>query len=84
MVVPGELVGIQIGSSNSAVTPTDYRLASRIPHGRRARSQLSAVRMPTLDWDNNTRFYKRLVRYLLLSIQAIRYNFGEIFDVPQW
>ena len=34
-LLPGELIGIQIGSGDSPVTPQDTRLASRIPHGNR-------------------------------------------------
>jgi hypothetical protein len=35
-LLPGELIGIQIGSGNTAVTPQDAKLANRISHGQRA------------------------------------------------
>lgn len=41
-LLPGELIGIQIGSSDAAVTPQDFQMASRIPHGRRT-AVVSAV-----------------------------------------
>jgi len=35
-LLPGELIGIQVGSGNTPVTPQDIKLAARIPHGQRA------------------------------------------------
>jgi len=85
MVVPGELVGIQIGSANSSVTPTDYRLASRIPHGRRAPVTVISRQDANLTGDNNNQvlsgwygtFYYPFKQFDVTSVKFLMYRSGS-------
>jgi hypothetical protein len=85
MVMPGELIGIQIGSSNTPVTPTDYRLAGRIPHGRRAPVSVPSRQDASLTDDNDQQslgnwygtFYYPRHQFDVTSIKLPLYRSGS-------
>ncbi|MDO8614515.1 MAG: hypothetical protein Q7T33_02110 [Dehalococcoidia bacterium] len=84
-LMPGELIGIQIGSSSAAVTPTDNRLASRIPHGRSAPVPAAARQDANLAGDtsdqNLTSWYGCLYvpkkQFDLTSVKFLLYRTGS-------
>ncbi len=55
-LLPGELIGIQLGNSNQAVTPQDKYLIQRIPHGQRTPVSPAASLDAVITGDNN-QFY---------------------------
>jgi hypothetical protein len=85
IVLPGELVGIQIGSSNTPVTPGDYRLASRIPHGRRPTIAAPARQDANLTNDSGDQslanwygtFYFPKNQFDLTSVKFLMYRTGS-------
>ncbi|WP_149867366.1 hypothetical protein [Dehalococcoides mccartyi] len=85
MVMPGELIGIQIGSSNAPVTPTDYRLAGRIPHGRRPPVSIPSRQDASLTDDNDQQslgnwygtFYYPRHQFEVTSIKLPLYRSGS-------
>jgi len=52
-LLPGELIGIQVGSSNQPVTPQDRYLIERIPHGQRTPVSPAASLDAVITGDNN-------------------------------
>ncbi len=55
-LLPGELIGIQLGSSNQVVTPQDKYLVSRLPHGQRTPVS-PAVSLDAVTTGDNNQFY---------------------------
>jgi hypothetical protein len=84
-VMPGELIGIQLGSSNTAVTPTDTHLASRIPHGRGTPVLAAARQDANLPGDNNDQnlsgwygcLYVPKKQFDLTSVKFLMYRSGN-------
>lgn len=84
-IMPGELIGIQIGSANTAVTPTDKRLVSRIPHGRSAPVLVAARQDANLAGDSSDQslgswngcFYVPKKQFDLTSVKFLMWRTGN-------
>jgi hypothetical protein len=81
-LLPGELIGIQVGGSNTAVTPQDRKLSQRIPHGQRGPTSPAASIDSITTGDNSQYNLPVTIYYLpnrqidMSSIKFLMYRSG--------
>ena len=78
--MPGHAIGIQIGRSNTAVTPTDAFLNDRIAHGVRAAVGSSNLDSLTSGDDTDQKLYEYQWLYRN-DLPAIAFNGNERYTI---